>query len=368
LRIGIDATPLAVRFGGIRRYTERLLRALVRVDDRNEYVLYAPPHCRQEVELGPAATWETGRFPLKSWVDLVHLAGAEGRIDLFHGTNYSAPLRARFPTVLTVHDLTVHLFPESHPPLRRLRHALLPALCRRAARVVADSYCTKRDLVVHYRLPPEKVDVVYLAAGEEFRPVACAETLARVRALYGLPEEFVLYVGSIEPRKNLPLLVRALASLRREDLEHALVIAGDGSPAYLRRLEREILAAGLEPGRDVLLLGGVPDADLPALYSLCDLFVYPSRYEGFGLPPLEAMACGAPVLLSDGSSFPELYRRCSLLLDLAQPGALETAMRDLLLDPVLRGELTERGRKLASSRSWEDTAAETLAVYRRARG
>lgn len=367
MRIGIDAGPLAVRFGGIRRYTERLVCALARVDDRNEYVLYAPAECRGRERVAPHVEWEVSALPLKvkGWLDLVHLPGADGTLDLFHGTNYAAPLLARVPSVLTVHDLTVHLFPESHPRLRRLRHKLLPRLCRRSARIIADSYCTKSDLVEHYGIPSEKIDVVYLAAGEEFRPVGCVETLERVRERYELPQAFVLFVGSVEPRKNLPQLIRAMAMLQREGVEHSLVVAGDGQRGYVQQLRQLVRREGLELGRDVLFPGVVPDEDLPALYSLADLFVYPSLYEGFGLPPLEAMACGAPVLLPDNSSFHELYRECSLMLDLDRHGALVDAIRRLLWDPVLRDELVERGQKLGKSRSWEDTALETLEVYRR---
>jgi glycosyltransferase involved in cell wall biosynthesis len=367
MRIGIDAGPLAVPFGGIRRYTERLIRALARVDDRNEYVLYAPAECAGRSKPAPHVEWEASVLParIKSWMDLVHLPGAEATLDLFHGTNYTAPLLARLPTVLTVHDLTVHLFPESHPRRRRLRHRLLPALCRRAARIIADSYCTKSDLVGHYGIPAEKVDVVYLAAGEEFRPIGCMETLERVRERYALPEAFVLFVGSVEPRKNLPQLVRAMATLIREGVEQRLVIAGHGQRGYLQEVRQVVRREGLELGRDVLLSGAVPDEDLPALYSLADLFVYPSLYEGFGLPPLEAMACGAPVLLPDHSSFRELYRECSLMLDLDRPDVLVDAMRRLLWDHALRDELVERGLKHAKSRSWEDTALETVEVYRR---
>jgi len=367
MRIGIDAGPLAVPFGGIRRYTERLVRALARVDDRNEYVLYAPAECGGRERIAPHVEWETSVFPLKlkGWLDLIHLPGAEGTIDLFHGTNYTAPLLARVPTVLTVHDLTVHLFPKSHPRRRRLRHRLLPALCRRSARIITDSYCTKSDLVEHYGIPAEKIDVVYLAAGEEFRPVGCMETLVRVRERYALPETFVLFVGSVEPRKNLPQLVRAMATLIREGVEQRLVIAGDGPRRYMQSLRELVRREGLELGTDVLLPGVVLDEDLPALYSLADLFVYPSLYEGFGLPPLEAMACGAPVVLPDHSSFRELYSECSLMLDLDRPDVLVDAMRRLLWDHALRDEFVERGQKLAKSRSWEDTALETLEVYRR---
>ncbi len=365
MRIGIDASPLGVRFGGIRRYTERLIRSLSRVDDQNEYLLYAPGACHGENGFGRNVAWEQdARFPLRSWTVLLHLGHADGKLDVFHGTNYGAPILNRFPTVVTVHDLTVQLFPRSHPFVRRMRHRLLPMLCRRSSRIIADSYCTKQDLVDRFGIRPEKIRVVYLAAGEEFHPISCSEELARVRSRYRLPDEFVLFVGSIEPRKNLPVLIRAMAELVREGVEHRLVIAGDGERGYVNLLHRLIREVGLEPGRDVILTGGVPEEDLPALYSSCDAFAYPSVYEGFGLPPLEAMACGAPVLLPNNSCFRELYQDCGLVHNLGAPELLASALRRLLWDPELRSELAETGLKLAKARTWEDTAAETLEVYR----
>jgi glycosyltransferase involved in cell wall biosynthesis len=232
--------------------------------------------------------------------------------------------------------------------------------------IIADSYRTKADLVEHYGIPVERIDVVYLAAGEQFRPIRRGAALDEVRDRYGLPQAFVLYVGTLEPRKNLPMLVRAMAELLREGVEQRLVIAGHGDPRCLRSLDHAIRAAGLEPGRDVILTGWVPDEDLPALYSLCDLFVYPSDYEGFGLPPLEAMACGAPVIVPNHSCFRELYRDHGMVHDLGNPSRLAAAMRRPLCDRVLREELAEKGLKLAKARTWEDAAAETVEVYRRA--
>ena len=363
MRVGIDASPLAVPFGGIRRYTERIIRGLVRTPDLGDLVLFGPVRAR--IPGIDGVRWETSGHPLRSLLELIHLPRARGRIDLFHGPNYLAPLASPVPTVLTVHDLTVHLFPESHPPARRLRHRLLPAMCRRAARVIADSHCTKNDLVTHYRLPASKIDVVHLAAGREFVPISCSETLSGIRKRHGLPDRFVLFVGSVEPRKNLPLLIRAMARISRESPETALVIVGGGEPDYVASLHRIIEAEGLELGSDVIFTGCVDDGDLPALYSLCEVFVYPSRYEGFGLPPLEAMACGAPALIPNHSSFVELYKDCGLLVDPIRVETLEAAIRRLLWDHALRNELIERGLRLARSRTWEDVVTETLAVYRR---
>lgn len=367
MRVGIDASPLAVRFGGISRYTDELLRGFSRVDSENEYVLYGLAQGAKPPGLETRFSGDSLHFPLKRWVDRVFLPGAVKKLDLYHGTNYVAPLLHRFPTVLTIHDLTVYLFPESHPRARRMAHRLLPTLCRSAARIIVDSLHTKRDLARCYGIAPEQMDVVYLAAGEEFKPIPREdEDLQRARTRYRLPEQFVLYLGSIEERKNLPLLIRTMAGLRRDGLPQRLVIAGDGDPAYMAALRELAARESLDSGEDIVITGNVDPRDLPSLYNLCDLFVYPSRYEGFGLPPLEAMACGTPTVVPQNSSFLELYEGAAVLTELDSEEHLAEAIRRPLSSTTLREELVEQGLKLAGSRSWDDTAVQTLRVYRQA--
>lgn len=365
MRIGIDVAPLAVRGGGIPRYVEELVRTLPECDGDEEFVLCGAVDRARAPAPGPRLSWDRAGFPMERWVKQLRPAGA-GRLDLFHGTNYLPPILARTPTVLTVHDLSVQLMPESHGWKRRLRHRLLPAMCRRAARLIADSFNTKRDLVRLFGIPEERIDVVYLAAGDEFRPVQDAAERERVRRRYRLPSRFVLFVGSLDPRKNLAALIAAQAKLRREGCPLPLVLGGTGPRAHVHALLALARERGLVPGRDLLLPGHVEDADLPALYGLCELFVYTSRYEGFGLPPLEAMACGAPVLIPDNSAFHELYRDTPMLFDLSAPDGLYEAMRMALECPARRKELVEQGQKRAGARSWRSVARDTLACYRRA--
>jgi glycosyltransferase involved in cell wall biosynthesis len=366
MRVGIDATPLVAPPGGIRRYTESLLHGLNGIDDGNEYVLFGPRADAKCPPLGGRFQWDTVDFPLKGVVDQFRMVGSSGKLDLFHGTNYVAPLWSRSPTVITVHDLTVHLFPSMHPAMRRLRHRLLPRLCHRAARIIADSFNTKSDLVRHFQLPPEKIDVVHLAVGGEFQPLRDARRLDAVRRRYGLPDSFVLFLGTVEPRKNLPRLIDAMKRLAREGVRLPLVIVGDGDTRYVRELRSTIRRSGLELGRDVLMAGYVEDGDLPALYSLCEVFVYPSLYEGFGLPPLEAMACGAPVVVSSNSSLGEFYRDSGLQVDPCRSDLIADAIACLVRGSELRREFAERGLKRARARTWKDVASETVAVYRRA--
>ena len=366
MRVAIDCRPLAGPWGGVRRYTQNLVDALARGDREQQYALCGLPRAWDEPSFGQNVSVHPERFPLARVIDQVRLMSVPGPIDLYHGTNYMAPLTAPFPTVITVHDLSVNLLPQTHPMRRRLRHRLLPKLCHRAARIIADSMNTKRDLIRCHQIPPDKIDVIYLAAGSNLKRVRDERALAAVRERYGLPERFLLYVGSVEPRKNLPSLLEAVAALKASDRPESLVIAGRGEPKYLSHIRSVLRQNGLEDGRDVHLIGPIAEGDLAALYTLCRLFVYPSLYEGFGLPPLEAMACGAPVLLANNSSLTELFETSSAFVDRDRPDGLLTAIETLLDSADLRAEFVEKGLKRAQSRTWDDIAVETLDVYRRA--
>jgi glycosyltransferase involved in cell wall biosynthesis len=363
MRIAMDARPLASGHGGIRRYVECLARALARVAPAHEVVPCGVSRAAA-ARLDPALHARPERVPGARWLDHLWLASAPGPFDLYHGTNYVAPWWSAAPVVLTVHDLTVRLFPDTHPWRRRAMHALLPARCRRAARVIADSGATRDDLVRLCGVAPAHVDVVPLAA-DHLGPPPDDAARAAVRRRHGLPERFTLFLGALEERKNLPALLTAFASLREEGVAHALVLAGGGAPSYVAGLRDAGRRLGLREGHEFWLPGPIDDADLPALYASCDAFVYPSLYEGFGLPPLEAMACGAPVVAARGSSLEELFAGAALLVDPHDPAALRSALARLLGDPALRDDLAARGRARAAARGWDDVARDTLAVYER---
>ena len=368
MRIGFDARALGVRSSGIRTYTYELLRGLAEVDAENEYVLYGLPRGSAPRGLPPRFSEDPRSMPFRHLTDRIVVAGHGSHIDLYHGTNYSAPQWSAFPTVLTVHDLTVYMFPENHPWPRRVTHRLLPRLCRNAAHLIAVSENTRRDLVRCYGISPERIQVIHEAAGPEFRPLEWTPDFDRIRSRYRLPDEFVLYLGELDRRKNLPLLVRAMGELHRMGVPRTLVIAGSGDARVLADLHTLVRQQGLVAGEDVVFTGRVEESDVPILYNLCDLFVYPSSYEGFGLPPLEAMATGRPVVVSDTSSFPELYQGTAVLVELGSPLRLAEAIDQVLGDEDQRRELIARGLKLARSRSWRDVAQETLDVYRRIEG
>jgi len=365
MRVGIDVTPLCMRSGGIPRYVEKLVAGLAEIDCPERFALCGPADPAQLANLAPGVGRDRSGFPLERYAKQIHPIGA-GKLDLFHAMNYLPPLLLRVPTVLTVHDLTVQLFPSTHGAVRRLRHRLLPSMCHRAVRIIADSHSTKHDLVRLFGLPEEKIDVVHLAAGEEFHPINDPDELERVRWRYGLPRHFVLYLGDLNPRKGLEVLLNAHARLRRHGCPYPLVLAGEGDPQYVESLTRTASEFGLELGEGLLMPGHVRESDLPALYSTCELFVYPSAYEGFGLPPLEAMACGAPVLVPDNSAFFELYKGSPMLFKLDSTESLVEAMDRALTSCEWRGTLVDSGLKQAERRTWSTVAQETLDCYRRA--
>jgi glycosyltransferase involved in cell wall biosynthesis len=281
---------------------------------------------------------------------------------LFHATEHLLPYLRQAPTVLTVHDLIFERLPEHHKVMNRiyLRQAM-PLFCRRATAIIAVSESTRRDLVALYGLPSTKIVVIPEAAAPHFRPQS-VEQIARVRARFTLPPRYLLTVGTIEPRKNLSRLVNACGPLFRDGSVDALVIVGGRgwlTEEFFAHLERS-------PWRErVILPGYVPDEDLPAVYAGAALCVQPSLYEGFGLPVLEAMACGAPVCAADTTSLPEVGGDAARYFPPTDTVAMTEAMHAVLDDASLAAELRLRGFKRAAQFSWERTASETLDLYRR---
>ncbi len=362
MKIAIDAGPLDRPASGIHRYTQSLLAALARVDAENEYLLLGLHPGSDAAGFGARFHERRSRGRLRARAGFV--AFRDGA-DLVHGTNYVAPFRARIPSVVTVFDLSVRLLPETHPLRRRLWHRLLPGLWRRACRLIAVSEHTRRDLVRFHGLEPDRIEVIPLAAAPRFRPVLDPQVRAELRRRHELPDAFVLYVGAVEPRKQVTRLIEATARLRRAQLRWTLVIAGDGSPGYRGRVRARCKELGLIVGSDVIFTGRVSEEDLPALYSSAQALVYPSVHEGFGLPPVEAMACGVPVVLPRNSALAEFYGDCSLMVEDASADSLARAIVSLAERPELRARLTARGAQRARARSWEDVARETLSVYGR---
>jgi glycosyltransferase involved in cell wall biosynthesis len=297
-----------------------------------------------------------------------------------HVPYFAPPLASPCPVVTTIHDLITLLFPEYGASASvRAYNSLVSTAAGRANAIIADSQHSARDIVRLLGVPRERVRVVYLAAEPRFHPAERQEDLDDVRRRFGLPEKFILYIGGLNRHKNVGVLLQAFAAVRdRLPFACTLAIAGhaqSGNPLVFPDLRQEARDLGLSaseaegnghsggaPG-DVRFLHFVPEEDKPLLYGAAHLFVFPSLYEGFGLPPLEAMACGTPVVCSNAASLPEIVGDAGLLVDPADVGALTEAMHAVLTGEDLRAGLRSRGLAQAARFSWRRTADETVAVY-----
>lgn len=360
MRIGIDMSKALGRPDGVGRYTAGLVRALMALDGENHYRLY-PLFQEPEPEAFRARfPGAPERFALQS-----RRRPGPGEVDVFHATTHSVPVGLAAPLVFTLYDLSFLSHPHCHTLGNRL-HCLrgTARALARGARLVAISESTRRDAVELLGVAAEEVEVIYPGIEEGLRPPG-AEERARVLAHHGLGEPFVLTVGTLEPRKNLVTLLAAFAALPGE-LRRGHRLAVVGGEGWLERDPRTLAReAGLEEG-EVRFLGAVDDAHLPALYAGAAAFAYPSLYEGFGLPPLEAMACGAPVVAARTSSLPEVLGDAALLVEPTDAGALRDALAAVLTDAERSAALRAAGRERAERFTWARAAEGMLAVYRRA--
>jgi glycosyltransferase involved in cell wall biosynthesis len=283
-------------------------------------------------------------------------------VKLYHATEHLLMPLSGAPTVLTVHDLIFRRYPAHHKPLNRwYLNLTMPLYCRRATHIIAVSEQTKRDVMDAYGVPGEKITVIYEAASADFVPQSPA-TVAAARTRYRLPKRYLLSVGTIEPRKNLGRLLTAFERLYSEGLVDAFVIVGKKGWLYddfFAQLDRSPVKHA------VIFPGWVSDEDLPAVYAGAAAVAFPSEFEGFGLPALEGMACGAPVVCSGTSSLPEIAGDAALLVDPTDTDAITAALRRVLCEPHLAEDLRRRGYARAAQFSWERAAQETLRVYER---
>ncbi len=365
MRIAIDARKL--RDYGIGTYVRNLLKQLAKQDQATEYVVL----CRKDdfptvLECGAnfrAVADATPGYSIREQLQ-VPLSVRRERASLFHAPHYVLPPLTPCRTVVTIHDC-IHLrFPQYLPS--RFGYAYARAAMwtatHRAARVITVSEASKRDILQYFHIPESRIDVIYNAIDDRFWQPPDAENMERVRQRYQLNAPFILYAGNIKPHKNLERLIEAFHLLRQEPAmrDVQLLIIGDEISKYAT-LRRAVHRHKLH--KHVRFFGFVPHDTLAALYRLADVFVFPSLYEGFGLPPLEAMASGTPVVTSDVSSLPEIVGDAALLIDPHQPEAIADAMRRLLTDHELRAELGARGLVRAREFSWERSVRRVREIY-----
>lgn len=369
MRIGIDITPLAKPRSGVPHYCHCLLEHLIPLAPGVEFLGLstglepiasgALPHPigQRHIPLPTRAmyrVWDVLRRPRAD----VLLGG----VDVFHATNYYLPPVKSARTVVTIHDLAFLARPElCSPKIARIFAKRVPAFMERADAIIACSDSTKRDILQYSNVDAAKVTVVHEAADEDFAPLERTRALERVEAVCGVREPFLLFVSTLEPRKNVAGLLRAFERLAK-DVPHTLVLVGAmgwKTGEIVEMLQRPELK------ERVVHVGFVRErADIAALYSAADAFVFPTLYEGFGLPVLEAMTCGCPVVTSNNTSIPEVAGDAAVFVDAEDEGAIAAAVRHVLEDVALRETLTTRGFEQARKFSWRRCASATLEVYK----
>ena len=362
MQIALDCRTVTAPKTGDRTYALNLLRALAEVDRENEYLLYTWERTSltelPQLRFSPVVLPSHPRW---AWTPVAFPRDLRRRhVDLAH-VQYIIPPVSPCPVITTIHDVAFRRHPSLFPLKHRLLlNLLIPLAAQQSAAVITGSEATKRDLVEFYQVPPEKIWVTPYAADRVYQPMDPDEARRAVRKRLRVPSPYILSVGVLQPRKNLPRLVRAYNRIAAE-FPHRLVLVGKEGWA-----NEELTAAIREapPGKEPFFTGYVPDGDLPPLYAGADLFAYPSLYEGFGLPPLEAMACGTPVLVGNTSSLPEVVGDAGVLVDPYSEDAITEALRGLLSDPQLRATLSDAGKQRATEFSWERTARATIDVYR----
>ncbi|MEX2425785.1 MAG: glycosyltransferase family 1 protein [Thermomicrobiaceae bacterium] len=369
MRIALDYTPAINQIAGVGRYTRSLFAALLNcAPEDTEWLLWHTSRVEEEARLPTGEYVSHSRLPVSArWSNLLwHRVGVPisierliGNVSLVHGTDFVVP-PSRSPSIVTVHDLSYALMPHlAFPRLRSYLERAVPRSIDRADRVVAVSETTKRDLCEYYEISPNRVDVVHHAADPLFSPPDYSDIMAMLAQL-GLRRPYFIIVGTVEPRKNHLTLLRAFERVHAEHPEASLVVVG--REGWLAGDIMRALAQAAEK-MPVVYLQGIRDSLLPALYAASTALVYPSRYEGFGLPVLEAMASGTAVIASNTPAIVEVAGDAALLAAPEDDETLARAMTRLIEHPEERDELLERGTARAAQFSWDRAANRHLEIY-----
>ncbi|MHB8160074.1 MAG: glycosyltransferase family 4 protein [Thermoleophilia bacterium] len=366
INIGIDAHAIGERLTGNETYVVNLLEALFALESEHKFFLFftrteAASEWRDRYNNAEVVMAHPAQPLVRIPIVMPWLAWRTG-IDLLH-VQYAGPPFLNVPLITAIHDISYERYPElfSKKEVAQFK-ATIPRTARKARKVLTISECSKRDLVEIYGLPENKVHVIYLGVGVEFTPEVESNSKQKMMEKYSIAGRYFIAVGNLQPRKNLVRLIEAYARLRNEQPEicNKLVIVGK------KAWKHDPILAFVKNSRwveDIIITGYVPKNDLQILYACSDALIYPSIYEGFGLPPLEAMACGAPVIVSDTSALPEVVGEAALKVDPFDTDAIAAAMALIVREPDLAQCLSAAGIKRASRFTWSKCASETMAVY-----
>jgi len=358
MRVGLDARMLT--YSGIGTYLRSLVSGLLDLPGEEDYLLFGKDAEVQGILRGRrnrGVTWKAGPYdPLSLFINPIN----KSNVDLFHCPHYNMPFGIKQPRVITIHDLIHLVCPDLLTDRRAHWYAsrMLPSAARRASHIITVSEYSKQDIVCHLGVSESKVTVVHHGVEEAFRPLSKDE-VEGFRLSRGLPQRFVLFIGLLKPHKNIIRLLRAFSSLRIEDI--SLLLVGRKDNRY-RELDKALADETLR--RNVFLLPSVPFGELPLLYNAAECLALPSLYEGFGLPALEAMACGTPVVCSQTTSLPEVVGDSAILVDPFSVESIARGMKMILTDSAQGDGLRRKGIERAKSFRWLDAAARTLRIYR----
>jgi glycosyltransferase involved in cell wall biosynthesis len=368
MKIAIDCRGLCGPRTGGGQYTYHLVRELLKIDPKNTYFLCAhkeiviPP----EIQNNQNVQIKINRYPLGLiWQQFgVPLILSSLKADLFFSPFGTLPLFTTKKTVITILDLTSILMPDKHNwKLRLSVNSLIKSSAGKARKIITISDHTRKDVVKYLNIEEQKIISIPLGVASHFRPMDRQDrNITGIRKKYSNGEKFILYVGTIEPRKNLVFLIQVYQKLlaRRPQMPKLLLAGGKGwkyNPVF------EMVNSSAELKKNVIFAGYVPDEELPYVYNAAEMFVYPSLYEGFGLPPLEAMACGIPVITSNTSSLPEVVGQAGIMIDPLDAAAWKSAIYNLLEDEHLQRQMASNGIKQSQKFSWETTARKTLEIF-----
>lgn len=359
MHIAIDARMIVYnRMHGIARYVYNLIRELAIIDATNEYTIFVAPNSPLFIEKLPSSfrvlTLRSRFISLKEQIELPRILH-EIKADLFHSPSFVAPLFCRCPLIMTIHDLNHLVLPQYYTPVHKLYYRFFVQRCiQKSIRILTVSTFSKREIIKYFKLNPDRIEVTYNSVSSYYRPIEDPEARDRVRLEYELPEEFILYVGNNKPHKNFPKLIEAYCL---SDVKIPLVAC---CPVDIESIE---IAARYNKQYNLYFTKFIKDEDLPVVLSIAKLMVYPSTYEGFGLPPLEAMACGTPVVTSNASSLPEIAGDAAIFVNPHDVYDIIKGIHLGIFDQDLREKLIKKGFIRASFFSWRKMAKLTLATY-----
>ncbi len=376
MRIGIDARVIR-KYPGMGRVCYNLIKEIALIDERNEYVIFGKH---------PSLNFLEGRgnfrsvdidFPVLSARTLFWLQRIIKResVELFYSPFQATTISPPCPMVITVHDMMDLFYPDAfthHPfyvnyALRTYFRFVIPKSIRNAAMITSVSESTKRDILEYFHVPEDRVEVIHNGVEDKFLPIRDEQILTMVKEKYNLPDRFVLYLGSTKPYKNLDGTLEAFSKLKEQYINpdnHIYLVIGGLKHFSSFDLERKARELGIED--DFFNIGYISEDDLPSVYSLAEVFLFPSIWEGFGLPALEAMACGTPVVTSNTSSLPEVVGEAGIMVDPKNTTSIAEALYRILNDKTLRDELSEKGIQQARKFSWRTAAVKLLETFKEA--